>query len=317
MRFYLFLLAVLMMKSSAAQAQNDSIRIAYAEHYYNDKKFDLALLYADSLQHDYPDDINIAILRAGLLKELGKSNVANKLIDKFSDTGKLRDMTFYYNRAVTKISVRLFPEAEKDLNKALRIADENSPKYKEVLFKMGDVHYHMLQYEKTHDDMQLYLAHWPDDEDGLLLMCNALNWMNSTGEIMMYLERGVKLYPNSALLIGNLAYRYQNKGDYEKAIELNNKAIALLKQEDNASVYYNNRGYEKFKMNDLEAAMQDVNKAMEIDSSNSFIYRNRALIYIALKQTDKACADIETALQRGFTEYYGKEALEMKKQYCH
>jgi tetratricopeptide (TPR) repeat protein len=309
------IICILLCFNCTAFGQTDSIRITLAEQYLSNGNYKLALVYADTLQQDFPENISIAVFKARVLKELGKTNEANKLINKAMDTTKVVDMEYYYHRAEQKIIAKLYKDAEHDLKKALKIANENSSLYKEVLFNMGEVHYNLLEYQKTHDDMQLFLAHWPDDEHGLLLMCNALNWLNSTGEIMMYLERGIKLYPKSTLMLGNLAYRYQNKGDYEKAIELNTNAIALTK-EDDACYYYNNRGYEKYKLNNFTGAMEDMNKALEIDSTNSYIHRNKALVYIALQDMASACAELNKAIEKGFNKMYGTEANDLKNKYC-
>ena len=307
---------ILLWCSNSAFCQTDNIRITLANNYLVAGNYKLALVYADSLEHEYPGVISIGVFKARVLNEIGKRHKGNKVINKVMDTTEVKDIVYYYHRAEQKIIAKLYKDAEKDLKQALAIADENSLLYKDVLFLMGEVHYHLLEYEKTHEDMQLFLAHWPYDEDGLLLMCNALNWLNSTGEIMMYLERGIKLYPNSVLMIGNLAYCYQNKGAYEKAIALNTQAIALVKEAD-ACYYYNNRGYEKYKLNNYTEAMADMDKALEIDSTNSYIHRNKALVYIALHDMDSACIELEKAIEKGFDKQFGYEVHELQKKYCH
>jgi regulator of sirC expression with transglutaminase-like and TPR domain len=48
-------------------------------------------------------------------------------------------------------------------------------------------------------------------------------------------------------------------------------------------------GYAKYKMNDLKNALKDIQRSIALDPSDSYAYRNRALVYLAMKQTDKAC----------------------------
>ena len=62
--------------------------------------------------------------------------------------------------------------------------------------------------------------------------------------------------------------------------------------------------------------MSDVNKSIQLYSANSYAYRIRALIYIEKKDLDKACADLQTAIDKGFTAIYGNEVIELQKKYC-
>ena len=51
--------------------------------------------------------------------------------------------------------------------------------------------------------------------------------------------------------------------------------------------------------------------------TNSYAYRNRALVNLELKQNDKACTDLEAAMKFRFTEQYGPEVKELYEQHCH
>lgn len=97
------------------------------------------------------------------------------------------------------------------------------------------------------------------------------------------------------------------------ALEYNNKVIELDKDQPLA---FNNRGYVKYKLNDLKGAMQDVNHSLELYPSNSFAYKNRALIFIALKQMNFACEDLQKAISLGFTSMYGDEVQKLLEKYC-
>jgi hypothetical protein len=62
--------------------------------------------------------------------------------------------------------------------------------------------------------------------------------------------------------------------------------------------------------------MEDVNHSLELYPSNSFAYKNRALIFIALKQYNFACDDLKKAISLGFTEMYGGEVQKLLEKYC-
>ena len=78
----------------------------------------------------------------------------------------------------------------------------------------------------------------------------------------------------------------------------------------------NNRGYIKFKMNNMAGALLDVKTSIARDSSNPYTYRNLALIFETLGKMDTACFNIRKAIAKGFTEKYGPEAEEISKRVC-
>jgi tetratricopeptide (TPR) repeat protein len=69
-------------------------------------------------------------------------------------------------------------------------------------------------------------------------------------------------------------------------------------------------------LNDLKGALDDVNHSLQLYPQNSYAYKNRALIFIAMKQYSKACADLQIAIQLGFTQMYGDEVKNLLEQYC-
>jgi len=69
-------------------------------------------------------------------------------------------------------------------------------------------------------------------------------------------------------------------------------------------------------MKQYSLALQDVNKSIGLYPGNSYAYRNRALIYLALNKTGEACADLDAALSLGFAQRYGPEVAELKNKNC-
>ncbi|SFW85433.1 tetratricopeptide repeat protein [Chitinophaga sancti] len=90
----------------------------------------------------------------------------------------------------------------------------------------------------------------------------------------------------------------------------------VLELSPNDGVAYNNRGYVKYKKNDLKEALKDIERAIKYYPANSYAFRNRALIYFAMKQPDKACVDLQRAIQLGFTPMYGNEVQELLEKHC-
>jgi Tfp pilus assembly protein PilF len=62
--------------------------------------------------------------------------------------------------------------------------------------------------------------------------------------------------------------------------------------------------------------MVDIEKSISMAPGNSYAYRNRALIYMEKDEDELACADLLTALNLGFSTYYGEEVAEFYEKHC-
>lgn len=148
---------------------------------------------------------------------------------------------------------------------------------------------------------------------------------------------GIKTYPDFTLGYMNLAFLYSEKEDYKEALRISDIIITLVNNGTNSvldaelspdvgsnledidnlfPVIYNNRGYVKYKLNDLEGALTDVNYSILMLPENAYAHRNKALINIALGNKDAACNDLQKALDLGFTKDYGLEVQALKDKNC-
>lgn len=90
---------------------------------------------------------------------------------------------------------------------------------------------------------------------------------------------------------------YYDKGEYQKAIELYNEALAF---NPNYAYAYNNRGIAYKNLKQYEKAIADFTKRIELGSPSMWAYKNRAECYQALGETEKANADFAKAKQLGW-----------------
>jgi RNA polymerase sigma factor (sigma-70 family) len=99
----------------------------------------------------------------------------------------------------------------------------------------------------------------------------------------------------------NYLHIYNNRGlslygagDYAQAIQNYNKAIEI----DSGYVHaYNNRGLAYYAMNEYDRAITDYNKAIEIDSDYIHAYNNRGLVYYTMSEYDRAIMDYTSAIE--------------------
>jgi tetratricopeptide (TPR) repeat protein len=125
-----------------------------------------------------------------------------------------------------------------------------------------------------------------------------------------------ELNPGHKNAVFNRAYYVkQQSGDYKSAVEDYNLYLELNRDGENAFTY-NNLGYCKFMLHDTLGALKDVKISIQLDSTNSLAYKNRAEVYLSMDSISKACKDLEKSLKLGFTKQYGEKALQLQGKYC-
>ena len=102
-------------------------------------------------------------------------------------------------------------------------------------------------------------------------------------------------------------------GRYEEALVYFNKALELDKDEP---LTLNNRGFTRYKLNNLAGALEDINKSIFLYTTNAYAYKNRALVYLALDKKEEACTDLQKARELQFEKQYGPEVNELIKKNC-
>lgn len=306
-------LACLIAAANVHAQNTDSLRMVRASGLFAQKQYDAALTIIDSMIADAPTNVDYMRSKAVALKMMNRNAEAAKTIDRFYEPQNDNTATFLLLRARWKKSATLNREALTDYTAALEKQPLTDSLRKIILLEKANLAYNMQDYTPAHDALRQALKIDSANLEALLLMCNLLNQQKNTKDILPYLQRGLKLYPKSALLLGNMAYRYQNMELFAKAIEYSNKALAI----DPKNAYLlNTRGYQKYRNKDYEGAIKDMTKAIELEPQYSYAYKNRALALIAQRKKDKACADLQTAIDKGFTQKWGSEALDLQRQNC-
>jgi tetratricopeptide (TPR) repeat protein len=104
---------------------------------------------------------------------------------------------------------------------------------------------------------------------------------------------------------------YMQMGRYPDALQDYNKAVEL----DSVSMdAHYSRGYLKIKLKDYSGALRDLNRAMErsLGTNNGKIYYFRGLAKYFLGHDQTGCIDFAKAKELGF-----EQADESIEQYCH
>ena len=93
---------------------------------------------------------------------------------------------------------------------------------------------------------------------------------------------------------------------FKKAYQIDNSDPVLV----------NNLGYSHFLCGNLEMAFSYYEKSKEMDPSNSYVYRNIGLYYIAMEDRQSACLNYQLALDKDFIASWGKAHIVELHEYC-
>lgn len=97
-------------------------------------------------------------------------------------------------------------------------------------------------------------------------------------------------------------------GDYKGALENFNKAIELDPRNVEA---YNNRGVVLGILGDHVRAISDFNRAIDLNPNDSEAYKSRGVSKLYLQQKESGCLDLAKAERMGFPGAY-----ELIEQFC-
>ncbi len=224
-----------------------------------------------------------------------------------------KNLVLLYNaRAIFLTSVKENELASADYKKALQLSDVDSLKS----MTLGNRAVNFIQMRKFEDAYIDLIDALKIDSNSVILLSNLGSICDEIGKsemTLVYLLKAHEIDPTFYPIIGNIGFKYQEMGQHEKAIEYYNKVLEIS---PNEPLGFSNRSYNKLKLGDLKGAMKDIEKSLELYPANSYAYRIRALIFIEEKKYQKACLDIETAINRGYVEMYGDEVLTLKNKYC-
>ncbi len=256
-----------------------------------------------------------------LKKEKEAEVVANEILTLFND-----DYDAYYKAAG-------YFSLVKNFERTIEIYDEAIIKFPTVpntvkqsfYWYRGGAKAHIMDYEGAYaDDFAAYKID-TTSIDAWLNLALGLQQIGKIEESISWYKKVLERQPDNLLYYNNLGWLYDNVGKFAEAEALLNKGIKLMEKLDKKSaeyswrthgLMYSNRGWARFKLGDNKGALKDLEKSIELYPSNSYVYKNRALVYISQNKNREACMDLYKSLALGFTDMYGDEVEKMVLAYC-
>lgn len=102
-------------------------------------------------------------------------------------------------------------------------------------------------------------------------------------------------------------------GDYLAALSDKTIEISLTKDKKRLSVLYSSRGLIKHRLGAYTGAIEDINKAIQLDGTNALAYDLRSSVKYDLKDFKSAVTDLKQAKKLYFKQQKKEEAERTQK----
>lgn len=171
----------------------------------------------------------------------------------------------------------------------------------------------MREFKSAYDDLILAYS---IDSTRLEVLTNLGAICDEIGkgdETLKYLLKAIEVDPDFYPAYANIGYKFQEMGNHQMAIKYYDKVLDFNPEEP---LGYSNRSFNYYMLGNLKQAMKDIDKSLKIYPSNSYAYRVKALILLKDGKTEKACENLQIAIEYGFTDRFGDEVLYLINKHC-
>lgn len=282
-------------KTLAIDADHADANLGVATLKLREQKFDETLAIIDKTLAKHPDNFQLQVMKAEVFATTGKieeaisllQNVAEKnptqirtqfllfnyyiASNKFAEAEKLSEFLqgkikghFYLDMLDGKLlfAQRKFDEAFDKLQEASSKIGQPHP---EVSRLLGMLHLQFKNWQSALDSLSTALALNPDDRIVALLLSDLYaNQLKDTVRAREILDEMVRKNPNDASLLARLGSIYSLEGDFDKANEYLEKALAI---DPDAGNYKTLLARTKLSLGDPESAI-DLFKSVSSSSDN-------------------------------------------------
>ena len=313
-------LAILLFTITACQKVdlekvNDQTR--RAKTYLANENLDTAQWIIDSALLLAPKNTEALLVKGKILSLKGNHQEAVKIFDALiSQTPKTAGP--YLERSIANTNIGNIDQAFKDVEKGLKILPESGPllMHKGLLHQRKNEHTQAIAifndlYEKDTLNGRLVFLRalskkWSKDIDGAIADINKC--------LTMDMPNLYEVYEQRAFLYRDKGWDNDAYGDMGMMVNLANaaksKSMICASRNSRAELLLENKYYKQ--------ALEDLNVAIPADESNPYGLVLRARVYLEQEEPEKekACQDLDLAIERNYTKLYGPAALNLQNLHC-
>ncbi len=153
-----------------------------------------------------------------------------------------------------------------------------NPKQPESYIVMGLAYLQGEQFEQATQAFEEGIRHNPKNADLHFNLGTAYDKLNRFDEVVRAMETALKLDPHHADALNYLGYSYAERGiRIEEAISLTRQAVAL---KPNNGYYVDSLGWALFKSGQLDQALHEIRRAVELAGDDPVIYEHLGEIHL-------------------------------------
>jgi len=163
----------------------------------------------------------------------------------------------------------------------------------DILYERAKLLVQVKKFDHALKDINELLSFYPENKNYLMLKIRILENSGETAELESFLQKLVKLDGNNIKARKKIAEIYFSNNEINKALQQLNKIIA---KDNSALQSYFLRGMCNLKIKEYDNAIIDFSKVLELDNNNEKALYNRANIYLILKDYNKSYQDFKNLI---------------------
>ncbi len=305
------------MQQATAQSLEDFV--VRADSLYQAGNIDQTIEVYEEAIVQYPENpmlyVVLGELKCGMVTRFSTDEKAYQAGIEQLDKALSIDSTFYpalNSKARINLFYQKYDKAIAGFTKAL----EYVPSKKELVICLSDrgsAKTYSQDFEGAIEDLNKALELKPGDRKLLVNIGTTHLFSKNFLKAEQVFLKLYEIIPEDNTLLNNLGFVYIELEKYKKAREMLSKVI---QQAPNEPFAYNNLGYVEIKLGNLEKGMELIDHSLSIYPENSYAYKQRAIGWIALKNMDQACLDLNKASKLGYSVSYGEEVGQLMEEHC-
>ncbi|MBC5994760.1 tetratricopeptide repeat protein [Pontibacter cellulosilyticus] len=195
-----------------------------------------------------------------------------------------RSAKAYLKRGQLYTSSRNYNEAEEAFKKAIEIDPNYAPAYRDL----GELYYFAGQYDRALSTFQKYVDMAEKTPETRAKYASFLFLTKNYDQTLKEVEQVLQKDPTNTVMNRLRAYSYLELGQPEKALEAMNTYLQKVDKSKLIASDYEYYGKILGKNNQNKQAIENLNKAISMDSSKVDLYYDLANLYAKDKQFNKA-----------------------------
>lgn len=281
---------------------------------YHEGKYEKVILMADRFIAKNPLDHNSWAIKGRAQFMLDRPEEAIQSVSRSIEIYPSNHFAYAYRATFYCITDQL----EKALAD-IEIALQKEPQNLDWLLIRGTCSHDTGKFEKAIEAYEEIIQLNPEDFYANVLLGKSLKKLKKYDQAQNYMNLAIIIDPENPMGHEEMGLLMVEIKQFKKAIESYDNAINRY-QDDSPEILIaftlNNRGYAKWNIKSYADALTDINHSLSILPTNSYAFKNRALVYLSTDKKELACLDLQRALELGFQEDYGNEVAELLAEHC-